>query len=159
MEKWTDEQRQLRALELLKLWSKGPDAEFIAAARELVPQLLNRVTSLGGALDEAVSTANWQAEQMDKLDAELRQYVRDVERQNEALSVLTRENDDLRLQARDAQIRNAVLQKRLDKLMQTLANLACVQDVGGEMLCTKRLTKKWLCSECWSDWLEQEVRA
>ena len=99
----------------------------------------------------------------EKADAELRKCYKDLEQ-------LTAKNNDLRAQVADARIRNDVLQRRLDKLLERFA---------GVMIETRNSTweRRWCpnkehqvscdeftnCTKCWISYLaqklEQEVRA
>ena len=89
-------------------------------------------------------------------EMELKQYIRDVQRQHEQLSVLARERDDLQLQVRDTQIRNDVLKNRLERLLHEIHDSLCTNE-GGAVGCIPDVHEP--CYDCWRGWLEQEVQA
>lgn len=106
--------------------------EFIAAARELVPQLLDRAL---------------------KAEAELRRCYKDMEE-------LTAERNDLKSILTDAGLRNAVLQRRVDRLIdvlyldhEQLPEGYCETPPDGV-----DCELAYECRKCWREWLEQEVQ-
>lgn len=92
-----------------------------------------------------------------KQGAELAQYIRDVKRQHEQLSVLRAERDDLQLQLRDALIRNDVLKWRLLVAVKALID-AKECPTADHRYTSDQCAKQGFCEECWRDWLEQEVQ-
>lgn len=78
----------------------------------------------------------------------------EVQRCYKDLQELTAERDDLKAMLADAGIRNAVLDKRLDRMLEEDITPDCPpcyadQPVG----CSRE------CKDCWRDWLEREVQA
>lgn len=89
----------------------------------------------------------------EKADAELRKCYKDIEQ-------LTAERNDLKTMLADAGVRNAVLEKRIDRLLDVIHDdcecesfEVCSNHVSGADCATG-----YDCKKCWHDWLEQEVQ-
>lgn len=96
---------------------------------------------------------------VDKLLGRAQRAEAEVRKLTKDLQELLAERRDLKAMLADAGIRNAVLEKRVDKLLCELEQdgepLACPLARGWK--CPQR-DRKLTCSECWREWLEQEVR-
>lgn len=95
-----------------------------------------------------VGEAKWRKRAV-TAELELRKCYKDVEQ-------LTAERNDLQAQVSDAGIRNAVLEKRLERLLHEIEDSRC-PTAPPAVGCIPDVHEP--CYDCWREWLEQEVQA
>lgn len=129
----------------------GNVRSFTIAARELVPQLLERAQAAEGELEEEEVANKMLLADAEILRKELIAYIRDIKNQNKRIHGLEQERNDLKAMLADAGVRNTVLQARLDRLLDLYG-----EDMAEEGGCAEDMLETCNseydgeeCAKCW----------